>query len=830
MPVQYQPYKSMFVSQFSPEIAGILKERYTKNFAMQDEVAQHLASLQTADFEGDMAAKKKLEQDIQDRLQSFSQRGDYENMTMDIARTASDYQSKATPLMQNYQLYSADREEKQKLLDAGRITQFDYEGWVKEAKRKYDPTVGDYVDYTGVEFDENGRVKSGSFYAPRGIAQFVDVQGEILEQLNSLKEIKEGGRTVKAYDTIDGVEYAITEQNQIKEYVPQELVRQVTENVLNRPDVKSYMAQQARYGVIDLDDESMTQTLLSYSSKMQNGSNQDREISTKLQQIAQQGTPGQKRKALEQAMYSSDYGRYFSMGMNARRPSVYGGALEIEYSQAYIARLKDEGTSVANSDVVLTRGVSQAVNSPLGDATHTGASEQTLATAENKAFANSSTAVELFVKQSGLQDILPPVPNLVDRFAKMDAAGAYKFAKEYGVDAQLVQRTMVEVQRQRIVSDAAREAREVAAAQAGYTPSAILQRAREEKGLRFDQLQGITTNEQRLELARDLSRNSTQRFQSPEPIGGGIYNLIRSGLPDIPGLSGSSTSQESITDRNVTLGLITEVIMQTGVGRAEAEKLAIQGMATKSEEGRFPMTSNVGGDMMNIFREVISESGQKYNEALRQATSGFVSLPEIHPTEGDAKKIMGQLNEIFKDKGATEFSAAATNTGESVEGILGGPDKAGNYRVSNMTLAKAVTSSGGVETMYRVTFKPEDGPSISTFIPADNMVAYLPPDAAQTMYQISNTPADRILDQAMQKIIHAPGVAAQRGATVVTRSNGYSLNFRFVPIIAGDNNAVQGFQAIEMTGTGPRGPINHTFQNEEDFYRNYNNFQLTQAQ
>lgn len=834
MPVQFAQPISQFVNPNSVEISQILRDRYLTNFAMQDELQQKLLELQTAPFAGDVAARNKLEQNINSKIQEFSNRGDYENLTMGVANLAREYQNTATPIAQNRSLYQADVEEKQKLLQAGTIKESDYEGWLKESKRRYDPTVGDYVDYTGVEFDENGRAKSGSFYTPTTIAHFVDVQGEILEQLNSLKEIKEGGRTVKEYHTIDGIEYAITEQNQIKEYVPQELVRQVTENVLNRPDVKSYMAQQARYGVIDLDDQSMTQTLLSYSAKMQNGSNQDREISTKLQQIAQQGTPGQKRKALEQAMYSSDYGRYFSMGMNARRPSVYGGGLEMEYSQAYIARLKSEEAAATGAGVLLIPGATQEFSSPLGDATKTGATEQTIAEAETKARGNSNVAVMTLLEMEGMAQKLPgaalgattQAELLRNQFATMDAAGAYKFSQQYNVSLQTIEQVRTAVQSQNVILESAKVARQYAVEQAGYTPAIILQKAREEGGLRLGQ---VTTEQDRTNLAESVASSILANYK-----GGEVGTVYGAGSAAMGALSGAgmgssySTAKPERTqiDNAVTLGLVTEALLAAspGMGRADAEKYAINAITNVKSGKSTAKPSDVGRLIAKATKEVRSN----YEDILRTSTMGALKLPEIYPTEGVPKQVMTQLNTIHKDKTGEHFAAATTNTGESVETLLGGPEEALNYRVDNIVLAKAKTEDGRIETMYRVKFKPTEGVDAdqvpAVFIPANNMVSYLPQEAAQTMYQLSNTPADKIIDQALQKTIYTPGAASQ-GVVVTSQSNGYNLNFKFLPTIDQNGN-VGSFDQIQMTGTTPNGQVDYIFASEQEFYETYNDLQL----
>lgn len=201
----------------------------------------------------------------------------------------------------------------------------------------------------------------------------------------------------------------------------------------------------------------------------------------------------------------------------------------------------------------------------------------------------------------------------------------------------------------------------------------------------------------------------------------------------------------------------------------------------------------------------------------------------MYATEGESKKVQEQLNGIFKGKQGSEFSARATNTGQSVETILGGPEQAGAYSVSDVSLIKSMRPDGGIEYMYGVQFSPEKDsgaePVPRVIIPMDQMVAYLPPQAAQTLTQITNTPADFILDQALAQVVYAPGMVQKTGAKVQHKGPGYNLEFIFTPII-GEGGNHQGFQTIQMVGTTPRGAVDHTFASEQDFYTNYNDFQL----
>ena len=112
MPVQYQPYRSMYVPRKSPEIAQMLEQRFASNMAVQDELQQKLLELQSAPFDGDAAARAKLHADTKAQLDQMAQRGDYENLTTQVFKAARNYENTAYPSAYNQKLVALQSTDK----------------------------------------------------------------------------------------------------------------------------------------------------------------------------------------------------------------------------------------------------------------------------------------------------------------------------------------------------------------------------------------------------------------------------------------------------------------------------------------------------------------------------------------------------------------------------------------------------------------------------------------------------------------------------------------------------------------------------------------------
>mgnify|MGYP003108938250 FL=1 len=415
----YSPL-SQFVDPGSTEISETLRERYLLNFQKQDAISESMAQLPVASFSNDQAIYKDLYQNTRGKIDELAQRGDYENMFIPVQTLAQQYREAATPLAKNYELYQTDKEAKEKLLEEGKITMSDYQGWLK--KSRLSQQGGDYVPYAGLELDERGKAKIESYYGGTPIAQYVDVQQEILDALNDIPEIKEGGYTVKGYQTgPDGLVYAVEDQQQTIEYIPQETVAAVTQNILNRPDVAAYMNQSADFATMDMDEPTLNMIISKQITDMEDAD--EAQGAAQLRQILNSGSPGMKRQAARAIAYNKDYSNYVGTALATRQPSAYGGSHKISYDKALNERLQEDNAQSGSYTVVTPGGELMNVSTNIVDSTGEVTASSVNDNITRLQTANTSTVQAAVQVLPVLQDIITsrnPVP-LEERFAMPDA-------------------------------------------------------------------------------------------------------------------------------------------------------------------------------------------------------------------------------------------------------------------------------------------------------------------------------------------------------------------------------------------------------------------------
>ena len=333
---------SQFVDPMSTEIAQELRAKYLTSFQAQDQVAQALAELPVAAFENDQKIYNDLYNSTRAQIDGLASRGDYENMFVPISRLARTYKNTATPLETNYNRYQADVEAKKEMLNKGEITMSDYEGWLKKSRLKQG--TDDYTPYLGIELDDNGRAVQSSYYGGTPIAQYVDIQKEILTQLNQIPEVKRGGFEVKEIQAPDasGLVFAITKKGQIVEYVPQEAVDAVTANIMQRPDVQAYMMQSADFNTLDLDENELDAILGTAAQSYGASENKDEQrYGDQLAHIINTQTVGGKRRAVKAMLYNEDVNRYMTTARLTRQPSAYGGSYSVSFESALTNKLNE---------------------------------------------------------------------------------------------------------------------------------------------------------------------------------------------------------------------------------------------------------------------------------------------------------------------------------------------------------------------------------------------------------------------------------------------------------------------------------------------------------
>ena len=672
MPVQYQPYKSMYVSQRSPEISQMLRERYVQNFSMQDTVKQKLLELETAPFEGDRRAKEQLANEIRSKLDGMAERGDYENLTMEIANTARQYQDKATPLAKNAELYKADKAEKDQLLQSGKITLSDYNGWLKKASMKFDTERGDYTSYQGVEFNEDGSIKQGTMYDSTPIAQFVDVQKEILTQLNALDKVKEGGYTVQGYQTMNGTEYAITKGGQIVEYISPERVNQITQGVLSRPDVQSYLNQEAEFSVIDADDNTLNDVLATNAAKLRSQGNTNEAL--QIEAAINSGNTGQKRQLAQQLKLNDRLNQYTNMGISSKATrSAYGGSFAMEYSAKAVQAMKDKGETVVNTPVFY--GDAEKITSAL-------AGENGVVTSESirenvkKAQDSAVTAIEILKANVPEYESLDSteLQNIINAESYESLAKLAAETSSPGSTYKQLAGAKQAIEAASAIETSANRASQLAYTNSEYTPENVSNYAIAEvatsMGVEASNIsneflkllqpgvQGYTedVSDAYLGVAERITSEIKSNNLTP---GGNTVAATANALAKLTGLSVEEAEEYAMT-------------AASNVKRAGSNSTAAAGSppffpanidsyTTPEYRGFTPIDSGLDAfvsEFMDSYVDIARERSREYYTQLKENTSGEISFGETDYAIGADKKKSEDFIKSMKNRTLSDFSQA----------------------------------------------------------------------------------------------------------------------------------------------------------------------------
>lgn len=358
MAYEFKPYRSVYRDPGSVKVAETLRQRYVENFASETMLDKALNEmLVEAEFAGDVEKAEELRQRLRNSASGRAERGDFENLGMQINMDVRDFSRNYEPIRKNYEVREQDKAAKQKLVEAGRITNEQYNDWEKRSLMNYDEETGDLQSYRGLSYDDNGAVVAGSAYTPTTIAHNVNVDKEILNALQSIEAEKSGGYVTKVpemrrlVDTngdgqIDSndeaYEYMIRRSDGTTEYIDPERVRAVTQEVLNRGDVRAFMQQDADFYTYDMREDELDAMLgarkAAIEAKIMNGNLSQNDMAAAQQALAQinsalDSSVGRKREVARAAKMDAESERLTNMAIDAKAvSSTVGGSFEVEYS------------------------------------------------------------------------------------------------------------------------------------------------------------------------------------------------------------------------------------------------------------------------------------------------------------------------------------------------------------------------------------------------------------------------------------------------------------------------------------------------------------------
>jgi hypothetical protein len=259
MPLNFNPYQSTYVDPGSVKISETLRTRFADNFAADDTLAQAVSEM--ISLTPDEGAKALLEEKYRGIMDERASKGDYENMGMQIVRDARKFKTEYDPIAEQAAARQRIVDDLKKRRDSSDITSGMYDSAMAEMDNAYAATGG---------------VSEGGSYQERSVSNFVNVNERIFERIKALKPDAIGGFE-KNYIGLDGQQvaelgaagqlgvgydpearYSYTTKQGTREYVPAQDIQDAFTAVMNEPDVREFMMQQARYDVNSMSDEGVS--------------------------------------------------------------------------------------------------------------------------------------------------------------------------------------------------------------------------------------------------------------------------------------------------------------------------------------------------------------------------------------------------------------------------------------------------------------------------------------------------------------------------------------------------------------------------------------------
>lgn len=235
MPYKFGEFVSTYVDPQSVAISETLRNRFMENFKANDQVSMAVDQMKAAiPFENDMAKKAELEKQVNEKLETLSARGDYENLGFAVHSTAKDFSKQYAPIKDNYDRYQSSLQGLQEQLKSGDINAEDFN------------LASGYIvkNYKGFEIDPtSGKVKEGTMFSAPIIYKDPKLMDKVKARLDILHENSTGQKVTSSGIDANGV-YKVTSGGKVTE-ISEEQVLGVYNSVIQEPDVRMYLDQRS---------------------------------------------------------------------------------------------------------------------------------------------------------------------------------------------------------------------------------------------------------------------------------------------------------------------------------------------------------------------------------------------------------------------------------------------------------------------------------------------------------------------------------------------------------------------------------------------------------
>lgn len=258
----------MYKDPQSVQINTELRQRFLGAFQADDALGSAVDAMDSADFDGDLAAKQRLTDQYNAQLDDRANRGDYETLGMAITKDARQFVQDYRPIQENKKEYDAWKAK----VDASHESYNTGKGGLNNEEYLLMLEKGKH-NYSGLQYGDDGKVVDDSYFNGQDFGRSVD---EIAELDTHLKGIEadsyenlgidmplsnllmndNGTINIQNSGAEDGeaVKYWVTDLNGTREYINSDRVEDLAKEILNKPEIETGMRQRVDLNTFKLDD------------------------------------------------------------------------------------------------------------------------------------------------------------------------------------------------------------------------------------------------------------------------------------------------------------------------------------------------------------------------------------------------------------------------------------------------------------------------------------------------------------------------------------------------------------------------------------------------
>ena len=279
MAYKFKEFVQPYADQLRAESANTLNQRFLNYFKTDTELDTYLADLQSATFDADQEQANSMRTKYRSSLDDRVARGDYENLGGAVMMDARNFVKEYTPLERNLTTQQGFASELQKQVADGKIT---------------NETAALSMEKDIYTYNQDALSKGIHQYSPGTVVEDIPNLVKYFEDNYLDGYIKRNYSTDSSYYTKDG-KYKVRSKEGVSDYIPDEDLNSMYNNMLADPKVQSYLSQYADLRTFNLSEEDLRENQQKTIGVLGDGFYQ-------MQNKYSTMRPTAKRKALEAQM------------------------------------------------------------------------------------------------------------------------------------------------------------------------------------------------------------------------------------------------------------------------------------------------------------------------------------------------------------------------------------------------------------------------------------------------------------------------------------------------------------------------------------------------